>query len=141
MDESHLRYRHLGAFDRDMIHTAKVKGFPRGGDIYLLHSDDDNKVLAFLRNERVFIFNFHPRRSYENFRIPAAPGSYRIILDTDHENYGGLSRQDASMIHETVTDRIHRHYLSLYLPSRTAILLERQNIPTNMPDPQPIEKE
>lgn len=132
IDESHLRYRHLGMFDRDMIHAAKEKGFPKGGDVYLLHFDDDNKVLAFLRNEMIFIFNFHPRQSYNDYRIPAAPGSFRIILDTDHEVYGGFSRQDASMIHETVTDRIHRHYLSLYLPSRTAIILERENLPANM---------
>ena len=140
MDDSHLRYRHLGAFDRDMINTAKEKGFPRGGDVYLLHSDDDNKVLAFLRDEIVFIFNFHPRRSYKDYRIPAAPGNYRIILDTDHENYGGFRRQDASIIHETVTDRIHRHYLNLDLPSRTAFLLERQNVPINLPSALPIEK-
>jgi 1,4-alpha-glucan branching enzyme len=128
VDEPHLRYRHLGAFDRDMIYTAKEKRFPQGGDVYLLHIDDDEKLLAFMRNELVFIFNFHPRRSYEECRIPAAPGSYRIVLDTDRESYGGFNRQDASMTHETMTDRIHRHYLSLYLPSRTAIVLERQNL-------------
>jgi 1,4-alpha-glucan branching enzyme len=131
VDESHLRYRQLGAFDRDMIQSAREKGFPDGGDVYLLHSDDDDKVLAFSRDEIVFIFNFHPRRSYDDYRIPAAPGSYSIILDTDGEIYGGFNRQDLSVIHETITDRIHRHFLSLYLPCRTAILLERQNLSTN----------
>jgi 1,4-alpha-glucan branching enzyme len=132
IDDPDLRYRHLGAFDRDMIHIAKEKGFPIGDGVYLLHSDDEDKVLAFLRNEMVFVFNFNPRRSYSGYRIPVAPGSYRIILDTDSEEYGGFNRQDPSMIHETVTDRIHRHYLSFYLPSRTAIILEHENIPINL---------
>jgi hypothetical protein len=50
-----------------------------------------------------------------------------MILDTDKESYGGFDQLEASMIHETATDRIHRHYLSVYLPFRTAIVLERQN--------------
>ena len=130
----------MGAFDRDMIHSASEKRFPDGGDVYLLHSDDDNKVLAFSRNEIVFIFNFHPCRFYNDYRISAALGSYLIILDTDYEIYGGFSRQDLSMIHETITDRVHRHYPSLYLPCRTAILLERQNVSIKLPSPQPLEK-
>lgn len=128
IDDPDLRYRHLGAFDCDMINIAKEKGFPIGDEVYPLHLDDNNKVLAFLRNEMVFVFNFHPRRSFDDYRILASPGSYQIILDTDLEIYGGFNRQDASIIHDTVTDRIHRHYLSLYLPSRTAIILEREHL-------------
>jgi 1,4-alpha-glucan branching enzyme len=128
MDDPHLRYSHLAAFDRDMLRCAREGGFPRGDEPYLLHADEDNKVLAFMRNEIVFVFNFHPRHSYENYRISAAPGAYRLLLDSDDESYGGFDRQDASVIHETITDRIHRHYLSLYLPARTAMALERQDI-------------
>jgi 1,4-alpha-glucan branching enzyme len=128
-DDPRLRYRHLGIFDRDMIRTAVEKGFPAGGYAYLLCADENDKVLAFLRNDIVFVFNFHPVRSYEGYRIPAAPGAYRLLLDSDDETYGGFGRQDASLIHQTETDRIHRHYLLLYLPSRSAILLERQRQP------------
>jgi hypothetical protein len=45
------------------------------------------------------------------------------------------------MIHETATDRIHRHYLSLYLPSRTAIILQPENIPINLSIRQTNQKE
>ena len=45
------------------------------------------------------------------------------------------------MIHETVTDRIHCHYLSLYLPSRTAIILEHENIPVNLSTRQTNQEE
>ena len=130
-DNSQLRYSQLNAFDRDMIHLAGEKEFPGDDPAYLLHSDDGNKVLAFLRNDMVFIFNFHPHRSYEGYRIPAYPGRYRLILDTDNESYGGFGRQDASVVHATMSDRIQRHFLSLYLPSRTAMVLERQTVPVN----------
>ncbi len=128
-DDPRLRYRHLGIFDRDMIRTAVEKEFPAGGYAYLLCADENDKVLAFLRNDIVFVFNFHPMRSYEGYRIPAAPGAYQLLLDSDDETYGGFGRQDASLIHQTATDRIHRHYLRLYLPSRSAVLLERQRQP------------
>lgn len=39
------------------------------------------KVLGFLRNEILFIFNFHPRHSYEQYRMPATPGTYRTRGD------------------------------------------------------------
>jgi len=126
-DDPNLRYAQLGAFDRDMIRLARLKQIPRGEAAYLLHADEDNKVLAFLCGALVFVFNFHPRRSFEHYRIPAAPGKYRVALDTDAGVYGGFDRQDASVVHETITDRIHRHHLSLYLPSRTALVLELCN--------------
>jgi 1,4-alpha-glucan branching enzyme len=140
-DNSQLRYSQLNAFDRDMIHLAAKKGFPGGDAAYLLHSDDNTQVLAFLRNDIVFIFNFHPRRSYEGYRIPAYPGRYRLIMDTDHVSYGGFGRQDASVVHATMADRIQRHFLSVYLPSRTAIILALQNVSANAAKSQAIVQE
>jgi len=127
VDNPDLHYAHLGVFDRDMIRMAGKKGIPGGEAAYRLHADEGDKVIAFLRGELVFVFNFHPGRSFEHYRIPAAPGGYRILLDTDAGAYGGFDRQDTSVVHETVTDRIHRHHLSLYLPSRSALVLERCN--------------
>jgi 1,4-alpha-glucan branching enzyme len=136
-DDPDLRYAHLGAFDRDMIRMARAKKIPGGEAAYLLHADEEDKVLAFLRGTTVFVFNFHPRRSFEHYRIPAAPGRYRIILDADAGVYGGFNRRDASVVHETATDRIHRHHLSLYLPSRTALVLELRNGTSNTGGPHP----
>ena len=124
MDDPLLRYRHLAAFDRDMTAFSAASDVPSGQEIFLLHMDEGSRVLAFLRAGRVFAFNFHPDRSHTDYWIPAPPGSYRVALDTDRERYGGLDRQDPTVIHHALTDRIHRHFLSLYLPSRTALVLE-----------------
>jgi 1,4-alpha-glucan branching enzyme len=121
-DES-LRYRHLAAFDRDLIDLARAYGIPNGEDELLLHVDEANKILAWLRGGLVFAMNFHPNRSFTDYRIPAAPGTYRPVLDTDLRAYGGFGRQAPDISHHTLPDPIERHFLSLYLPSRTALVL------------------
>ena len=121
-DES-LRYRHLAAFDRDMIALARRFGLPDGQDEFLLHSDEGTKIVAWLRGGLIFAMNFHPSRSFPDYRIPAAPGTYRTVLDTDRRNYGGFDRQASDIEHHTLPDRIERHFLSLYLPSRTGLVL------------------
>ncbi|MFZ1862702.1 MAG: alpha amylase C-terminal domain-containing protein [Polyangiales bacterium] len=122
-EDEGLRYRHLGAFDRDLMALARTYGVPDGQDEYLLHADEGNKILAWLRAGLVFAINFHPSRSFPDYRIPAAPGSYRTVLDTDRRRYGGFDRQAPDIEHHTMPDRIARHFLSLYLPSRTALVL------------------
>jgi 1,4-alpha-glucan branching enzyme len=123
MDDPLLRYRQLAAFDRDMTALAKGRRIPNGQKQFLLHVDEPTKVLAFLRDHLVFVFNFHPDRSHTDYWIPAPPGTYRIVLDTDSTAYGGLHRQDINITHCTISDVIHRHFLSLYLPARTALVL------------------
>jgi len=122
-EDEHLRYRHLGAFDRDLIHLARSRGVPDGRDEFLLHADEENKILAWIRGGLVFVMNFHPSQSFTDYQIPAAPGVYRTILDTDLPAYGGFGRQDPDVTHFSMPDRIQRHFLSLYLPSRTALVL------------------
>lgn len=121
-DES-LRYRQLGAFDRDLMALARRYGVPDGRDEFLLHLDEGAKVFAWLRAGLVFVVNFHPERSFPDYRIPAAPGVYRTVLDTDRKAYGGYDRQALDVEHHTLPDRIQRHFLSLYLPSRTGLVL------------------
>jgi len=122
-----LRYRHLAEFDRDLINLARTRGVPDGRASFLLHLDEQAKVLVWLRGDLVFAFNFHPTESLVDYRVPAAPGTYGAVLDTDRHQYGGFDRRDPAVHHHTLPDRIERHFLSLYLPSRTALVLERTN--------------
>ena len=123
-DDGALRYRHLAAFDRDLIQLAKIYGIPDGEDSFLLHVDEEAKVLAWLRADLVFVANFHPDRSLPDYRIPAPPGTYRSALDTDRREYGGFERRESAQHHHTLPDRIQRHFLSLYLPARTGLVLQ-----------------
>jgi 1,4-alpha-glucan branching enzyme len=125
-DES-LRYKYLADFDRDLMRFAKRHGVPDGCDSFLLHVDELAKVFAWLRHGLVFVANFHPTESFTDYRIPAAPGTYRAVLDTDRPEYGGFERRDPEVHHHTLPDPIQRHFLSLYLPARTALVLETTN--------------
>ncbi len=122
-DDPLLRYHYLLRFDQDMIALGKDRKVPDGQEPFLLQLDESAKVLAFVRGEVIFVFNFHPNQSLTDRWIPASPGGYQIVLDTDRGAYGGLDRQDLGIVHRTITDRIHRHFLSLYLPARTAMVM------------------
>ncbi len=121
--DRNLYYSRLGDFDKAMLEVARTYSIPNGQKQFLLHLEENTRVIAFLRANLLFIFNFHPEVSYTDYWIPAAPGKYKICLDTDDSKFGGLDRQDRSYVHQCITDNIDRHFLSLYLPARTAIVL------------------
>lgn len=124
-DDPGLRYRFLLAFDREMITLARGGGLLERPVERLLHEHIDNKVIAFLRAGWIFAFNFHPHDSYTDYRIPAPPGAYRMILDTDAPRFGGFGRLKPEQDHVTLTDPRNPDgsVLSLYLPARTALVL------------------
>jgi len=127
-DDETLRYRQLARFDADMIALARRANLLGAGDPRLLHAHDETKVLAFERAGHLLVFNFHPSRSYDGYRIDAPPGRYQHILDTDAAVYGGHGRLVPDQVHFTQpegTASSPRHRLSLYLPTRTALVLRK----------------
>jgi 1,4-alpha-glucan branching enzyme len=124
VDDANLKYQFLARFDRDMIRLAKRFRMFNGGEPRLLHEHGENKVVAFARAGLVFVFNFHPTASQFGYPIDAPPGKYRIILDSDSRDYSGHGRLVANQEHFTLFEEgTHRNFLSLYLPSRTALVL------------------
>lgn len=125
-DDGTLRYRKLARFDVDMIGLARRVDLLASGNPRLVHEHNETKILAFERAGHLFLFNFHPSRSYDGYRIDAPPGKYRLIMDSDAENYGGHGRLEPDQVHFTQPEgkvpRV-RHFLSLYLPTRTALVL------------------
>lgn len=126
VDDETLRYRKLARFDADMVGLARRSNLLGSGNPRLLHEHNDDKVLAFERAGHLFIFNFHPSRSWNGYRIDAPPGKYRLVLDSDAEIYGGHGRLEPDQAHFTRPEGKEqrlRHFLSLYLPTRTALIL------------------
>lgn len=57
-----------------------------------LHHNQD-KVIAFERGSLLFVFNFHPTKSFEHYRIGTRfEGDHELVLDSDEERFGGHSR-------------------------------------------------
>jgi 1,4-alpha-glucan branching enzyme len=128
VDDPNLKYQFLARFDHDMIALSKKFKLLDAPGPNLLYEHSDHKIIIFERAGLVFAFNFHPHQSYSDYRLETPAGTYRMILDSDAPEYGGHNRLVAGQEHKTsfdiVADR-QFHLLSLYLPSRTVLVLNR----------------
>ena len=92
---------------------------------------DDDNVLAYMRGDLLFIFNFNPEKSFSGYGFLAPQGEYKIVLDSDNIEFGGFGRIDDSVNHFTQYDELYavhnKGWLKTYLPARTAIVLQKQN--------------
>jgi len=127
VDNPDLKYRFLARFDQDMITLAKRFRILEFSEIRLLYEHSDDKVFIFQRAGLLFVFNLHHARSHVDYRFEAPPGKYRIIIDSDAPEYGGHGRLQPDQYHMTLLDTSRdwkRYLLSLYLPTRTALVLQ-----------------
>ena len=123
VDDGNLKYCFLWEFDRDMIHLLSERRMLSGSLIPIL-CDEEKKVLAFMRKNCIFALNFNVKESFSDYRFEAPAGSYRMVLDSDSPRYGGFGRNDSSVVHYTIRES-GRDFLSLYLPCRSAMVLEK----------------
>ena len=129
VDRPDLKYHLLACFDQAMIRLAKDYSILSDSHINLCHEHDADKVIAFERAGLFFVFNFHSSVSFTDYHISLSlPGKYRMIFCSDLSQYGGYDRLKPDQIHftqsRTENDCIC-HYISLYLPSRTAVVLQK----------------
>ena len=91
--------------------------------------DNDRKIIAFRNKDVVYVFNFHPTNSYESFALPIHDlGEFRTVLDTDEKRFGGLGRISHDYVYKT--ERLagtDYDGIKIYIPSRTALALEKYN--------------
>lgn len=125
-NDPNLRYHFLSDFDHDMIEIVKKYSVLNGERPELLYEHNEDKVIAFLRAGLLFVFNFHPTISHTDYKLGTPKGNYQVILDSDAKCYGGVGRLQPSEQHLTLSQSngVRRSsYLSLYLPTRTALVL------------------
>ena len=85
-------------------------------------------MLAYMRKDMLFIYNFNPQKSYSDYGILVPQGEYEIILDTDNQKFGGFGLNDDTLHHFTMYDPLYakddKGWLRLYLPARTAMVMK-----------------
>jgi 1,4-alpha-glucan branching enzyme len=127
MDSPDLKYAYLAHFDRHMIKLARTYRLLEvsGPRRIMEHSED--MVLAFERGGLIFVFNFHPTLSHNDYSVEVRPGEYQMIMDSDALEYGGHGRLQRGQRHFTAPalnlSALSLPALSLYLPTRTALVL------------------
>ena len=119
MDNAKLKYQGLASFDREMVELLKNVN---GGVEYVFENNGD-KVLSFIRDNKLFVFNFNPEKSFEGYRLPVArAGSYRVLLSSDELANGGFGSIVKSDIKHEAYEVDGRWYVDLYLPARTSVV-------------------
>ena len=130
VDREDLKYRFLNAFDTAMVElVGRVHNF-QALPVRKLWEKDSDQVLAFMRGDLVFVFNFSPVRSYDGYGILAPGGVYDVVLSTDNADFGGFGNIAEDVEHFTRPDELYTplgvEWLPLYLPARTATVLRRR---------------
>ena len=128
VDNPLLKYEWLNDFDAAMIHLAKEHRLLEDPGARNLWIDEGRKILAFSRGDLVFVFDFHNSYSEQNFRLPVSTtgeGSYRVILSTDEIRFGGAGLIAHDYVYRTDRDRDGGIGFSIYVPARTAMVLQK----------------
>ncbi|KAI1495847.1 glycoside hydrolase superfamily [Biscogniauxia marginata] len=125
-EDSLLRYKDLNEFDRQMNTTEDHYGWLHAPQAYISLKNESDKTIVFERGGCVFVFNFHPTKSYADYRIGIeVPGSYKIVLDSDSKENGGFGRVDPSTRFFTTPLEWNgrKNWTHIYIPCRTALVL------------------
>ncbi|MBE6377161.1 MAG: 1,4-alpha-glucan-branching enzyme [Lentisphaerae bacterium] len=122
--DERLRFGQLSAFDREIILLTGQGGFFEA-QVQTVRVDDSGKVIVFERNGYWFFFNFHPDKSYPDYEVEVLRGSYETVLDSDESCFGGFARRRKDQIYFSM-ERGYGEVISLYLPSRTGLVLKRR---------------
>lgn len=124
VDNPVLRYQYLNNFDRDMNLLEKKYGWLSSPQAYISRKHQSDLVVVYERAGVVFAFNFHPTQSYADYKIGVEEaGTYKVVLDSDAEQYYGHKRIDPTVQYFTVPEPWdnRRNNMHIYLPARVAL--------------------
>ena len=121
-DDKTLRFGALAAFDKAMIELlTKKKVFSQTARQRWCNQND--KILIYEKGDLLFVFNFHPCNSYENYFIPLGEFvDYKLLLSSDEAAFDGRGRVDKAYLYRGVGHRERGLGFYCYLPARTAMV-------------------
>lgn len=128
LEKHELKFEYLGNFDKAMIELVKKYNVTRAWDLQNLWIDEQSELLAFRKGGLIFLFNFNPSRSFEEYGVPVdMPGQYKVILHSDEKEFGGQNRISKDYVYKTTVlpDKNNSPGVILYSPSRTVLVLKK----------------
>ena len=120
-DNGFLKYQWLGEFDAGLMKL--IQAVDDSGIHYLTVRQHDH-VVSFIRGDLLFIMNFSPDQSWTDYGVPAAAGSYGVILDSDDKQFGGQGRVNPNGRYFT-TPHDSEHIIRVYIPTRSGLVLQK----------------
>jgi len=120
----------LEAFDEAMLALEARFQFATASDSLVSRKDDSDKVLILERGDCLFAFNFHPTRSYSEYRVGHPwKESLRVVLNSDEDRFGGQGRLCNETLHPAADGCDSRCCSArLCLPSRSVQVLVRESL-------------
>lgn len=119
-----LKYAWIADFDKAMLNLVKACGVMEASDLMNLWVDRDHKILCYRKAGLVFLFNFHPTGSRQDFFVPVHKrGKWQVIFSTDENRFGGDDRIDMQYVYHTESDKALGEGFRIYTPCRTAMVL------------------
>ena len=130
VDNKELCYHYLGDFDKEMLEVIKSEPHFNDTPLKEIWHNDTDQILAFSRNQLIFVFNFSPTRSFSDYGFLVPNGTYNVVLNTDSWEYGGFGFVDENVKHITLADPLYekdgKGWLKLYIPARSALVLRKK---------------
>ncbi|MCM1369719.1 MAG: alpha amylase C-terminal domain-containing protein [Candidatus Amulumruptor caecigallinarius] len=129
VDREDLKYKFLNAFDNRMIGLVSGVYNFQALPVEKLWEKDDDQILAFMRGDLIFVFNWSPNRSFTDYGFLAPAGEYEVVLNSDDTIFGGHGFIDDKVHHFTMPDPLYspsgKGWLKMYIPARTAQVLRK----------------
>jgi 1,4-alpha-glucan branching enzyme len=126
-----LKYHWLYDFDKEMIQLINQNRLLTVPSVDLVLENKPDQVLAYHRGLFLFVFNFNPTKSFTDYGIPLGAGKYKIVLNSDNGRFGGQDLVDEDISYYTMPSAgmDSQHFLKLYLPARSALVLKKIDFP------------
>ncbi len=130
-EDPELKFHWLYDFDKALIRMINDNKLLTIPPVDFVMENKPDQVLAYHRGLFLFVFNFNPVQSFTDYGIPLGPGKYQIVLNTDSGDFGGHDHVDEEIPYYTMPSggMKSQHYLKLYLPARTGLVLKKIDIP------------
>lgn len=134
-----LRYPHLNRWDQSMQTLTSWAGVLLATDEFVSLKHEGDKVIVIEKAGLLLLFNWHPTKSFSDYTVGVpCLEKYSLVLSSDDPVFGGHARVNPETEY-FARDEAHNGRpaaLSVYMPSRTCIVLAPESLLTTSPPPQ-----
>eukprot|EP00923_Selenidium_pygospionis_P054163 GHVN01094347.1.p1 GENE.GHVN01094347.1~~GHVN01094347.1.p1 ORF type:complete len:1269 (-),score=245.04 GHVN01094347.1:175-3981(-) len=127
-DNKNLKFKNFELFEAVALQwESELRWMSPQAPQFVVKVDNEDKVVAFERGPCLFIFNFHPTKSFEGYQVGWQQRNKSLVaFDTDEGRFGGYDRLTTG--HDTPFPALsgcdgRSHSVKVYLPCRTAMVL------------------
>ncbi len=79
---------------------------------------ESDKIIVFERGNLLWIFNFHPTKSFHDYKVGAEwSGNYTIVLNSDNKRFGGHDRVNENLSYPLTSEPWNgrKNYIKVYI--------------------------